>query len=71
MKDQVDALVARKINAAALDSTQNVDRISWIKNEVTTGAMKILYVAPERYVHGYYLYTVVGWNEVARKQTQQ
>ena len=64
MKDQVDALVARKINAAALDSTQSVDRISWIKNEVTTGAMKILYVAPERYVHGHHLCAMAGWNEV-------
>ena len=64
MKDQVDALVARKINAAALDSTQSVDRISWIKNEVTTGAMKILYVAPERYVHGHHLCAMGGRNKV-------
>ena len=48
MKDQVDALVMRKVKAAALDSTQGLERTSWIKNEVISGSMKILYVAPER-----------------------
>ena len=48
MKDQVDALVARGVKAANLDSTQDASRSAWIKNEVMTGAMKILYVAPER-----------------------
>ncbi|KAI0651958.1 ATP-dependent DNA helicase [Trametes meyenii] len=48
MKDQVDGLVLRGVKAASLDSTQGADRSAWIKNEVVTGAMKILYVAPER-----------------------
>ena len=48
MKDQVDALVMRKVKAAALDSTQGLERSAWIKNEVISGSMKILYVAPER-----------------------
>ncbi|KAI0639508.1 ATP-dependent DNA helicase [Trametes polyzona] len=48
MKDQVDALVMRGVKAANLDSTQGADRAAWIKNEVLSGAMKILYVAPER-----------------------
>ncbi|KAI0669791.1 ATP-dependent DNA helicase [Trametes maxima] len=48
MKDQVDGLVLRGVKAANLDSTQGADRAAWIKNEVVSGAMKILYVAPER-----------------------
>lgn len=50
MKDQVDALVARGVKAASLDSTLGMDRATWVKQEVASGAMKILYVAPERYV---------------------
>lgn len=50
MKDQVDALVARGVRAANLDSTQDADRAAWIKSEVLSGNMKILYVAPERSV---------------------
>lgn len=49
MKDQVDALVALGVKAASLDSTQPMDRTSWIKDEVLNGNMKILFVAPERY----------------------
>lgn len=48
MKDQVDGLVMRGVKAANLDSTQGADRASWVKNEVLSGSMKILYVAPER-----------------------
>ncbi|KAH9944291.1 ATP-dependent DNA helicase [Epithele typhae] len=48
MRDQVDALVAKGVKAASIDSTQDAGRIAWVKEEVTSGAMKILYVAPER-----------------------
>lgn len=48
MKDQVDSLVSRGVNAASLDSTQPPERSKWIKAEVLAGKMKILYVAPER-----------------------
>ena len=48
MKDQVDSLVSRGVNAASLDSTQPPERSKWIKEEVLAGKMKILYVAPER-----------------------
>lgn len=50
MRDQVDALVNRGVKAASMDSTQGMDRMSWIREEVLNGNMKILYVAPERYV---------------------
>ncbi|KAH9950424.1 ATP-dependent DNA helicase [Amylocystis lapponica] len=48
MKDQVDALVRRGVKAANLDSTLSADRSAWVKKEVTSGSMKLLYVAPER-----------------------
>jgi superfamily II DNA helicase RecQ len=50
MKDQVDALVSKGVKAANLDSTLTAERSSWIKGEVLSGSLKILYVAPERYV---------------------
>jgi len=48
MKDQVDALVRRGVKAANLDSSLTADRAAWIKNEVLSGSIKLLYVAPER-----------------------
>ncbi|KAJ7932472.1 P-loop containing nucleoside triphosphate hydrolase protein [Mycena leptocephala] len=48
MKDQVDGLVQRQVKAASLDSTLSMDTASWVKAEVLSGSMKILYVAPER-----------------------
>jgi superfamily II DNA helicase RecQ len=50
MKDQVDALVDRGVKAANLDSTLTPDRLAWVKSEVLSGSLKILYVAPERCV---------------------
>ncbi|KAF9244628.1 ATP-dependent DNA helicase [Melanogaster broomeanus] len=48
MKDQVDALVARGVKAANLDSTLDANRSAWVKQEVMSGQIKLLYVAPER-----------------------
>lgn len=48
MNDQVDNLTRRGVKAAKLDSTQDGATASWVKNEVLSGNMKILYVAPER-----------------------
>ncbi|KAJ7900267.1 ATP-dependent DNA helicase [Mycena olivaceomarginata] len=48
MKDQVDVLVQRKVKAASLDSTLTMDMATFVKSEVLSGSMKILYVAPER-----------------------
>ena len=50
MKDQVESLVRSGVKAANLDSTLTLERSTWVKGEVLSGAMKILYVAPERYV---------------------
>ena len=48
MRDQVDALVARDVKAASLDSTLDAESARFVKNEVLSGSLKILYVAPER-----------------------
>lgn len=48
MKDQVDTLCDRGVKAANLDSTQGADKSAFIKNEVISGRLKMLYVAPER-----------------------
>ncbi len=50
MKDQVDALRARGISAARLDSTLSSSEVFEILEGITSGALKILYVAPERFV---------------------
>ncbi|MEK7544660.1 MAG: DNA helicase RecQ [Patescibacteria group bacterium] len=48
MKDQVDALTANGIPAAAITSALDYDEIDAIKNDAQNGNLKILYVAPER-----------------------
>ena len=48
MKDQVDALLRRKIDAACLDSSKTRDQHNQIKNDLGAGRLKLLYCAPER-----------------------
>jgi len=52
MKDQVDALNAIGIPAAFLNSTQSSSEQRFISEEVVTGKIKLLYVAPERIFSG-------------------
>lgn len=47
MKDQVDQLQARGIKAALLNSTLSQKNINETKQEVLSGNIKLLYVAPE------------------------
>jgi ATP-dependent DNA helicase RecQ len=49
MKDQVDALVAQGLPAAYINSTVPPDQQSLILAAVAQGALKLLYVAPERF----------------------
>lgn len=49
MKDQVDALNARGIAAAYLNSTMNADENRRVMKEISSGKVKILYIAPERF----------------------
>ncbi|KAG1906802.1 uncharacterized protein F5891DRAFT_1238947 [Suillus fuscotomentosus] len=48
MKDQVDALVDHGVKAANLDSILGAEWAAWVKQEVVSGHLKLLYVAPER-----------------------
>lgn len=48
MKDQVDPLVARKIPAARLDSTLTAEETKALYQDLDSGKIKLLYVAPER-----------------------
>lgn len=50
MKDQVDALRARGIPAARLDSTLTAAEVAEIFEGMASGKLKLLYVAPERFV---------------------
>lgn len=51
MKDQVDALTARGISAARLDSTLGADELSALYARLEQGAIKLLYIAPERFAN--------------------
>lgn len=50
MKDQVDMLQKRGVKAASLDSTIDAEMARVIKHDAIAGKLKLLYVAPERYV---------------------
>lgn len=50
MKDQVDALRARGISAARLDSTLDATEVAEIFESMASGNLRLLYVAPERFV---------------------
>src|SRR5438309_4159402 len=49
MKDQIDFLRARGIAAARLDSTLGATEVRETTERMRQGALKLLYVAPERF----------------------
>jgi len=49
MKDQIDALAARGIAAARLDSTLNFEEYKGVMERLRSGELRLLYVAPERF----------------------
>ena len=49
MKDQIDFLRARGIEAARLDSSLSFDEVREVSRALRDGSLKILYVAPERF----------------------
>ena len=49
MKDQIDALAARDIAAARLDSTLTADEYRSVTDRIRSGQLRLLYVAPERF----------------------
>ncbi len=50
MQDQVDALKANGVAAAALNSSNSAEEIRQIKAQILDGTIKLLYVSPERAV---------------------
>lgn len=58
MKDQCDALEARGIRAARLDSTLAPEQLREMMSAVRSGAIKILYVAPERFFNERFLASI-------------
>ncbi len=49
MKDQVDALRSRGVDAACLNSLQSLKEQNEVFARIFTGALKLVYVAPERF----------------------
>jgi ATP-dependent DNA helicase RecQ len=49
MKDQIDFLRSRGIAAARLDSSLSTAEVEEITSQVAAGALRLLYVAPERF----------------------
>ena len=49
MKDQVDALVARGIPAAAINSSLGADEYRQVMADFRAGTLRLVYVAPERF----------------------
>jgi ATP-dependent DNA helicase RecQ len=62
MKDQVDALVARGIAAARLDSSLTADELAGLYQKLDHGGLKLLYIAPERLANEAFRKRVRGWN---------
>ncbi|SKB00928.1 ATP-dependent DNA helicase, RecQ-like [Prosthecobacter debontii] len=48
MKDQVEALCAKDIRAARLDSSLKQEEVQQVFDDLRSGAIKLLYIAPER-----------------------
>jgi ATP-dependent DNA helicase RecQ len=65
MKDQVDALAARGLSAAAVNSTLTFDEVRAVMDGVRAGRVRLLYVAPERFASRFFMGAMAGVN-VAR-----
>jgi ATP-dependent DNA helicase RecQ len=51
MKDQIDALQARGIAAARLDSSLGPEELRHVNEQLRSGELRLLYVAPERFAN--------------------
>ncbi len=49
MKDQVDALRKRGVEAARLDSTLSAEETESVTKDLSTGRLKLLYISPEKF----------------------
>ncbi|MCC9600132.1 RecQ family ATP-dependent DNA helicase [Stieleria sp. JC731] len=62
MKDQCDALAARGIAAARLDSSLSDQEFSTAVRGIRDGSIKLLYVAPERFFNERFIATIGSLN---------
>ncbi len=62
MKDQVDFLRSRHIPAAVLNSTMAPSHTQAVMDELQRGAIRLLYVAPERLMQPMFLQRLSQWN---------
>jgi ATP-dependent DNA helicase RecQ len=60
MKDQVDALAARGLAAAAVNSTLTFDQVRTVMADVRSGQVRLLYVAPERFASRFFMAAMAG-----------
>ncbi|MDH4229595.1 MAG: RecQ family ATP-dependent DNA helicase [Nitrospirota bacterium] len=60
MKDQVDALAARGIPAAAVNSSLSFEQVRQIMDQVKSGHTRLLYVAPERFGSRWFMAAMSG-----------
>lgn len=60
MKDQVDALLAKGIPAAAINSSLEGEAYRQVMSDFRRGELKIVYVAPERFGNDGFMYTLQG-----------
>ena len=51
MRDQVDALTAKGISAARLDSTLDAEQVRDVYERLEARSLKLLYIAPERFAN--------------------
>lgn len=58
MKDQVDALQARGVPAAAINSSLGAEEYRQVMASLQTGELKLLYVAPERFAQQGFMNTL-------------
>ena len=62
MKDQVDALQTRGIQAKLINSSLSVSEQSEVMREVAAGSLDLVYVAPERLRNGRFLESIASAN---------
>jgi ATP-dependent DNA helicase RecQ len=60
MKDQVDALAARGIAAARLDSSLDAAQTAEVYGQLDAGSLKLLYLAPERFANETFRHRLKG-----------
>lgn len=61
MKDQVDALLRNGVDAAYLNSTLSWEQTQALFGQLIRGEIKLLYVSPERLLHGGFLSNFESW----------